>query len=167
MQRLLSGTKLSAAIGCSAVLFACAHTTSTGSTQTSGAPTERATGLCAMQVPGSTVVARDVEGGTALDFTTPSDRVALVRRKVRSMAAVYNHHASGEPIEGTPAAHAQPPDVDVHPDTALPPADASVEEIEDGMRLVLRPENPSDLARLRERARWRTGQCESAPSSGT
>ena len=152
---------------CSEALIACGHATSTGAGQGVSEP-----GLCAFQIENSRVTARDIDGGEAIDFTTQSEHVAEVRRKVHSIAAVYNHHPCGDPIDGSAAARAEPRSVDVHPDVAMPPVDASVEEIDGGARLLLRPQHPADLAALRERARQRSGQiedgqCEPAQTSGS
>jgi hypothetical protein len=110
--------------------------------------------LCPLQVPGATVTESDVGGGAALDFRTSAEHVAGVRQRVRLIAAVYNHHGAGTPIDGSPepSVHSENAE-DVHPDLGMPVASASVEDIDDGARLVLRPESPSQLQALRERAR--------------
>jgi hypothetical protein len=47
---------------------------------------------CPMQVPGTTVRAEEVEGGSAIVFSTTGD-VAELRRRVAAMAAMHNEHA--------------------------------------------------------------------------
>lgn len=127
--------------------------------------------LCPVQVPGTRVTSNDVEGGTALDFQTSSDHVADMRQRVREIAAIYNHHESGDALDTTASAQgANNPRV--HHDLGMPVGSASVEEIAGGARLVLRPDDPSQLQALRERARIHTGRvvgddCEPPNSSGS
>jgi len=52
---------------------------------------------CPMAVPGTSVRAEEVAGGTAMVFTTTGD-VAELRRRVSAMADMHNKHAS----EGCP-----------------------------------------------------------------
>lgn len=47
---------------------------------------------CPMKVPGTTVRAEEVEGGSAMVFSTTGD-VAELRRRVAAMAAMHNEHA--------------------------------------------------------------------------
>jgi hypothetical protein len=47
---------------------------------------------CPLQVPGTTVRAEEVQGGSAMVFSTTGD-VAELRRRVAAMAAMHNEHA--------------------------------------------------------------------------
>jgi hypothetical protein len=129
--------------------------------------------LCPVQIPGTTVTASDIEGGAALDFRNNADRVVAIRQDVRDIAAVYNHHATGEPIDGAPPPPAQISKAgSIHPDLGMPVGSASVEEIDGGARLVLRPDNPSQLQALRDRAKLNTGRvvgddCDHSQPSGS
>lgn len=128
--------------------------------------------LCPVQVPGTTVTANDVAGGTALEFKTSADHIAEMRERVRDIAAVYNHHDAGDPLDSTPAPAQGTNSERVHHDLGMPVGSASVEEISGGARLILRPDDPAQLQALRERARIHTGRvvgddCEPPSSSGS
>jgi hypothetical protein len=102
-------------------------------------------GMCPMDVSGTSVTTADVEGGVALSFTTSSGDVADLRQRVRRMAEMHSHmHGEGGMV--------------------MPPATATIEDIPGGARLILRPEDPAQLAALREHARMQAsamtrGEC--------
>jgi len=141
-------------------------------------------GMCPMQVPGTTVAAADVEGGVGLSFTTTTGDVTELRRRVAHMAEMHNQHGGQMMMGG----HGTPPAAaggehqhgagsgngPQHGDGAkghagsgmmmgggmmggggmmMPPANASVEDIEGGARLVLRPKDAAQLGALRDHVR--------------
>lgn len=143
-------------------------------------------GMCPMQVPGTTVTSEDVEGGVALVFTTTSKGdVAELRQRVQRMAEMHNqHHAAGGMMMGccgAAAPHEQGPGAGPGHEAGgpgstmmgggmmgggmmMPAATASVEDIEGGARLVLRPKDPAQLGALRQHVRARAermqhGEC--------
>ena len=116
-------------------------------------------GMCPMRVPGTTVAATDVEGGIGLAFTTNGGDVADLRQRVRRMADMHNDKRGGGMMMG-----------DGHGGMMkdggmmMPAATASVEDIEAGARLVLRPNDPSQLTALQEHVRMKAqrmvgGEC--------
>jgi hypothetical protein len=140
--------------------------------------------MCPMMVEGTTVRAEEVEGGAALVFTTTGD-VADLRRRVARMTEMHNRHQSHGGMMGGPEGHPEgrgrgqrhehgaPGERGPHGGgmmggqgmmMAMIPADARVEEIEGGARVVLTPQNPAQLQALREQVRHRaermtSGQC--------
>lgn len=153
---------------------ACASTSATGTAMQSdlGNPSAQHGRLCPMQMPDSMVKASDVTDGAALDFTTSTDHVAEVRERVRNIAAVYNHHESGEPIEGSANADEYISAHGIQPALGMPVGSATATDIADGARLVLRPADPSQLQALRDRARLHTGHvtqgdCEHSQARGS
>jgi hypothetical protein len=146
----LIGTTIAAI---AAVLAGCASTSGARSEPTTSAATppahEHGMGMmgdtCPMQVAGTTVTPADVEGGVALVFTTGSASVVELRQRVRRMAEMHDQRgASGGMRMGG--------------GMMMPAATATVEDIEGGARLVLRPKNPAQLEALREHARMRAGR---------
>lgn len=104
---------------------------------------------CPMKVPGTTVAAVDAEGGATLAFITSTGDVAELRQRVRGMAEMHNHHHStGGMMKGGM----------MKGDMMIPAATASVEDIEGGAWLVLRPKDQAQLEALREHARERAGR---------
>lgn len=104
---------------------------------------------CPMKVPGTTVAAADAEGGVTLAFITSTGDVAELRQRVRGMAEMHNHHhATGGMMKGGM----------MKGDMMIPAATASVEDIEGGARLILRPKDQAQLEVLREHARKHAGQ---------
>lgn len=105
---------------------------------------------CPMQVSGTTVASTDVEGGTGLAFTTASGDVGDLRRRVRQMAGMHNSQHTGGMMKGR--------------GMKMPAATASVDDIDGGARLILRPHDPAQLAALQEHARMKAqrmagGEC--------
>jgi len=144
-------------------------------------------GMCPMQVPGTTVAAADVEGGIGLSFTTKTGDVAELRRRVARMAEMHNQHGGqmmmgghGAPPAGAGGEHQHGDDAaQGHPGGGgmmmgggmmggggmmMPPANASVDDIEGGARLVLRPKDAAQLGALRDHVRMKAehmsrGEC--------
>lgn len=135
-------------------------------------------GMCPMQVPGTTVAATEVDGGIDLSFTTTTGDVAELRQRVRRMAEMHNqpggHRMMGSHGTAAPGAAAE------HQHGAqagaghggmmmgggmmMPAATASVEDIETGARLILKPKDPAQLGALREHVRMKAqrmagGEC--------
>ena len=112
----------------------------TASTAPAAAPTEEpgeeiTSHECPMQVPGTTVTSSNVEGGVALAFTTHGGDVAELRERVQRMTETHHQHHSGG-VMGM-----------------APPSTASSEDIEGGVLLVFKPQDPAQLEALREHAR--------------
>lgn len=151
--------------------------------------------VCPMKVPGTTVTSADVEGGSALAFATSTGNIAELRQRVRHMAEMHNrHYAAGGVTMGDGGTASVQHEreagaVPVHDagdregmilsgGMMMTVATASVEDIESGARLILRPKNPAQIHALREHARIRArrmagGECpmmlpspEGAPPPG-
>lgn len=142
-------------------------------TAPTSAPGTAPTDACPMAVPGAQVTASDTPDGEALTFTTTSGDVAELRRRVHGMAEMHGrHHAAGAGMEhghggmghgemmgggmamggsameggqgaGGHGSHAM----------AIPPSRAAVEDVENGARVVVTPNDPADLEKLRSAAR--------------
>jgi hypothetical protein len=96
---------------------------------------------------GANIVASDTTDGVAIAFTTTGDPAEL-RAHVRKMADMHNqmagmHHEGGMHGGGM---HAE---MSMH----MVPSRASVEDLPDGARVVLVPNDPSQLAALRTHVR--------------
>jgi hypothetical protein len=97
---------------------------------------------CPMRVRGTRVVAAPTAGGAALTFTTEGD-VRELRARVREMAARHDRvMASGH--RGTGVMHGQ---------IGMPPARATVVDVEGGARLVFTPTDGAQADELRAAAR--------------
>ena len=118
--------------------------------------------MCPMQVPDTTVAATDTSDGEALAFTTRSGQVDELRRRVRAMVDMHNqHHELGNPTmqggtgQGTmmgggpmgrgPSMHGKM--------MKPPPSRAAVEDIDDGARISLTPDDPAQADTLRSAVR--------------
>ncbi len=142
-------------------------------------------GMCPMQVSGTTVAATDLEGGIGLAFATKGGNVAELRQRVGRMAEMHNNPRSGGMMMGEHGAPASG-DGGEHQHGAdpgaghvgggrggmmmgdggmmMPAATASMEDIEGGARLILRPNDPAQLAALQEHVRMKAqrmagGEC--------
>jgi len=132
--------------------------------------------ICPMGVPGTAVATSNVPGGVALAFTTPKGDIMELRAHVRGMADMHN--ASGTTMMASlrgPNNASAPNASDKVADTAcggmgmsggtmMPPASASVVDIDGGARLILTPKDPAQLVALRQHAsicasRMQHGQC--------
>ncbi len=132
---------------------------------------------CPMSVPGTQVAAADIPDGESITFTTSPDRAADLRARVHAMADMHNRHHQGGGMEemhggmqhggmmgggsmGSSSAGAD--QMAMMP----PPSRASVEDVEGGARIVVTPNDPADLDRLRSAVRMHAqhmrdgGQCE-------
>jgi hypothetical protein len=120
-------------------------------------------GMCPMAVPGTHLSPMDTATGEALTFTTTPDQVPALREKVHAMADMHNrHHASGDAgqhggmggmmgggMEGHMGGMHMPP-----------PSHAAVEDVPDGARIVVTPNDPADLQRLQSTIREHAQQME-------
>ena len=114
-------------------------------------------GMCPMSVPGTQVSAAEISTGEALTFTTSPDQAAALREKVHAMADMHNsHHASGD------AGHGGMGDMMGHGGMGAggmegmqmpPPSRAAVEDLPDGARLLVTPNDPADLKQLQSTVR--------------
>lgn len=121
-------------------------------------------GTCPMQVAGTTVTSKDIEGGVAIVFTTSAGNTVALRERVQRMAERHNHKYAGG---GMMMADHAPGNAMKMGHRGLgsgmmkgggmrmPAATAAVEDIDGGARLVLRPKAPTQLEALREHARMR------------
>jgi hypothetical protein len=99
--------------------------------------------LCPLEVPSATVRAVDIEIGAALVFTTGGPYggdVADLRRRVRHMADIHNHHRDWIAAR--------------MPERALlPPSNRHVDDVDGGARIVFEPGDPARVGELRESVR--------------
>lgn len=104
-------------------------------------------GMCPMMSPDTKVSAVDTADGVAMTFTTSGDPAGL-RARARAMADMHNrmHAGSGSAGPGM---------------RAMVPSQATAEDIPNGARIVLRPNDPSQLATLRAQARDRATRMQS------
>jgi len=129
--------------------------------------------MCPMQVPGTTVAATDVEGGIGLAFTTNRGKGDDLQQRVRRLAEMHNNqgnsgmmmreHGGPAPATGFEHQHGAGSGVGneggskggmmMKGGMIMPAATASVEYIESGARLILRPNDPAHLAALQEHVR--------------
>jgi hypothetical protein len=120
---------------------------------------------CPMAVPGAQIAAADTPDGESIMFTTSPDRAAELRARVHAMADMHNRHHQGGGMEGmrdgmqhggmmmgdgstggsVPGAH--------HMAMMPPPSHATVEDIDNGARIILTPNDPGDLEKLRSAVR--------------
>jgi hypothetical protein len=139
------------AIAVAALLAGCASTS--GTRHEPGAATapahEPGMGMmadkCPMKVPGTKVMSADVEGGVVLAFTNGTGNVADLRQRVRGMAEMRDRKNAGGGM-------------------MMPASTTSVEDVDGGARLVLRPKDPAQLEALRKHARMHaekmsSGEC--------
>lgn len=147
---------------------------------------------CPMAVEGTTARVEDVDGAAGMAFTTTGD-VAELRRRVAHMAEMHDQHhgknhdkaqdmVGAQPISGSttmagaeaaaPAPHAAGMHGGMHGDgkgmtgdgRKMPLSTARSENIEGGARLIVTPQDPADLAQLREHThkhaeQMASGQC--------
>jgi len=118
--------------------------------------------MCPMSVPGTQVSAMDVATGEALTFTAAPENAAALREKVHGMADMHNrHHAAGEHGHGG-MGHGGMGHGGMGGMSAMggmggmqapPPSRASVEDLPDGARILITPNDPVDLQLLRSAVR--------------
>jgi len=109
-------------------------------------------GMCPMTVEGTVARAEDVEGGAAMVFTTTGD-VGELRRRVAAMAEMHNRHHAGGHDHRKGAQSGQQGKMGMMGGGMMPPSTARSEEVEGGARIVFAPQDPADLAKLREQVR--------------
>ncbi|BDG05185.1 hypothetical protein AMOR_41810 [Anaeromyxobacter oryzae] len=108
-----------------------------------------------MDVPGTKVSAADTASGEALTFTTTTDQAAALRARVHAMADMHNlHHASGEAGHAPMAGGGRPGM------TMPPPSRAAVEDLPDGARIEVTPNDPADVQRLQAAVREHAAQMQ-------
>jgi len=134
-------------------------------------------GACPMAVPGTQVAVAETRDGEAVTFTTSPDRAGDLRTRVHAMADMHNrHHQGGGGMEGMHGGMHHGGTMDggsmgspVGGDAMAmmpPPSRASVEDVEGGARIVVTPNDPGDLDRLRSAVRMHaehmreSGTCE-------
>ncbi len=101
--------------------------------------------MCPLAVPGTPVREQDVAEGGALVFTTTQGDVMELRRRVAQMADLHNRHVARHrqmEQQGTGGAGPGPMEV--------PNAQARVEDVEGGARIVYTPADPAQIPMLRE-----------------
>ena len=122
---------------------------------------------CPLQLQGTTATVEDVDGGVAIRFTTTGD-VAELRRRVTERVAW--HTAGPHPGMGPGRGMGQGGrgagrGAPVMAHQEMMAADARVEEVEGGARMVFTPPDPARLEALRSEVRAHaaqmtaTGQC--------
>lgn len=126
--------------------------------------------MCPMNVPGTQVSAADVATGEALTFTTSPENAAALREKVHAMAEMHNrHHAGAEQGSGGmqhgAMGHGGMGGMGATGEMGgmghgamggmqmPPPSRASVEDLPDGARITVTPNDPADLQRLQSTIR--------------
>jgi hypothetical protein len=135
-----------------------------------------------MEVPGTQVATVDTPDGASVTFTTSPDRAAELRSRVRAMAQMHDthdqdregmrggeHHRAMHLGEENPDTMNGPAGTGSAADQGMPmmppPSRATVEDVEGGARMVVTPNDPADLDRLRSALRTQTqrmqqtGQC--------
>lgn len=117
-------------------------------------------GMCPMSVPGTRLGAEDTTTGEALTFTTSPDQSSALREKVHAMADMHNrHHASGEGHSGMGGM--MPGGMGAGGMSGMqmpPPSHATVEDLPDGARILVTPNDPADLQRLQSIVRGHAEQ---------
>lgn len=115
--------------------------------------------ICPMSIPGTKVSAADTATGEALTFTTTPDQADLLREKVHAMAEMHNrHHASGDAGHGGMAgmggmAGGGMAGGEMGGMQMPPPSRATVEDLADGARILVTPNDPADLQVLQSTVR--------------
>jgi hypothetical protein len=149
-------------------------------------------GMCPMKVAGVTVSASDVEGGVSVAFTTATGDISDLRARVRRMAEMHGHlghrHDGGGHLSHGHGAGAGQGMMSDKPDGGasepgmmkgcmgkgggMHAAGATVEDVEGGARLLLKPKDVADLQALRAhdqqcRERMQRGECPKMGGRGT
>lgn len=122
-------------------------------------------GMCPTDVPGTRVSAEDTSTGEALTFTTTTDQLPALRERVHAMADMHNrHHAGGDGghgrmggmhggMMGGDPGHGGMKGGDMGDMQMPPPSRADVEDLPDGARIVVTPNDPADLGLLQKTVR--------------
>jgi len=129
-------------------------------------PHAKAADNCPMSHPGVDVAVSDVEGGIALTLTAGADRVDELRAMARRMASMHEGHMdAGGGMHGH-GAH----EMEGHEhgmgggEMMMPPATATVTDVDGGVRVVLTAKDPANVDKLRTHVRhhaqrMRAGEC--------
>ncbi len=114
-------------------------------------------GMCPMSVPGTRVSATETATGEALVFTTSPDQAAALREKVHATADMHNrHHASGDAGHGGMGGmmgHGGMGAGGMEGMQMPPPSRAAVEDLPDGARILVTPNDAANLQRLQSTVR--------------
>jgi hypothetical protein len=135
-------------------------------------------GMCPMKVPGVAVGTSDVDGGASVAFTTATGDVNELRTRVRQMAEKHepmsgmHQGGGGKAHAGHDHGAAAGPDQDagkmhgcmMGKPGGMHAATMTVEDIDGGARLILKPKDGADLQALRAHVqkcgeRMRSGEC--------
>lgn len=121
-------------------------------------------GFCPMSVPGTRVAAEDTDSGAALAFTAAPDQAAALRERVHAMAEMHNRQhggAGGDPHGMHGAMGGGTGGMGGMGGMGMPPpAEARVEDLQEGARMVLTPRDPADLQQLRATVRQRAAHMQ-------
>ncbi len=98
--------------------------------------------MCPMTVPGTQVYAADTANGSALTFTTAPEQVAELRIRVHAMGNMHNQRHAGMGGDEKMGGKMMPP-----------PSRAWVEDVDNGARIAMTPNDPADLLRLQSSVR--------------
>lgn len=121
--------------------------------------------VCPMAVPGTQVAVSDTPDGEAVWFTTAPERIPELRSRVRAMADLHNRQHAGGGAEQMGGGMMGGGMSGMGASMMPPPSRAAVEDVEGGARLVVTPNDPADLDRLRSTVRMHaqhmqeTGTC--------
>jgi len=103
--------------------------------------------MCPMTVPGTQVFAADTANGEALTFTTTPDQVTELRIRVHAMGNMHNQRhggvGGGEGMMGGMKGGKMTP----------PPSRAWVDDVENGARISMTPNDSADLQKLQSAVR--------------
>jgi hypothetical protein len=127
------------------ILTACFHTGQPAGSATEPPDSSGMMAMCPMTVPGTQVYAADTANGEALTFTTSSpDQVAELRIRVHAMANMHNQRhggmGGGEGMGGAGMGGGKM--------MMPPPSHAWVEDVENGARISMTPNDAADLQKL-------------------
>jgi hypothetical protein len=99
---------------------------------------------CPMRLQDAKVLVSDTATGVAMDITTESGDVGELRRRIEMMAKMHNDSAHRPPMMGS----------------HMIPGNAKYEEIPNGGRLILTPEDPARLEAFRNQVRAHAARIE-------
>lgn len=131
---------------------------------------------CPMTIDNAKVEVTDTEDGVALSFTTNAENVGELRERAQHMASMYEMHRGRGAMRWhhMRGATAGPPMGRGHMGMGrghmgrgagpMPAANASLENIDNGAKIVLTPTNADQLEQLREHVRlhqerMQSGEC--------
>ncbi len=136
---------------------------------------------CPMAVPGTRLAVADTPDGESVMFTTSSDRAEDLRARVRAMADMHNRHQEGGGMEGMHGGGMEHGGM-MHGMEGMhggmgapggadqmmmpPPSRAAAEDVEGGARLVVTPNDPADLEKLRSAIRMHAQHMQESGKCG-